>query len=109
MTISRTVFAIIDASEADLGHVQEAVSELARQSISEVGCLRYDVYQSRKNPVRLINHELWTDDTALERHRASCHIARFKAKLDGTTAAVWASHCERLEEATDRYQEPEAI
>lgn len=92
-----TMFAIIEVSDADLTHVKGAALELARQSISETGCLRYDVYQSRKDPVRLIIHELWADDTAIERHRGSRHLAEFKAALDGTTAKVWASHCEMLE------------
>jgi quinol monooxygenase YgiN len=92
-----TVFAIIEVPDADMIHVKEAVSELARQSILEAGCVRYDVYRSRKHPVRLIIQELWADDAAIERHRGSSHVKAFKAELAGTEAQIWASQCETLD------------
>ena len=92
-----TVFAVIDVPDADIGHVKEAVSGLARQSILEAGCLGYDVYQSRKHPVRLIIQELWADGAAIERHRGSSHVKAFKAALTGTAAQIWASQCETLD------------
>ncbi len=91
-----TVFAIIEVPDADLARVHAAVAALARQSIREGGCLRYDVYQSRKDPVRLVIHEEWADDIALQRHRGAAHVADFKLALDGTTAHVWASPCDML-------------
>ncbi len=92
-----TVFAIIEVPGANIGHVNGAVSELARQSILEAGCLRYDVYQSRKHPVRLIIQELWTDDAAIERHRGSSHVKEFKTALTGTEVQIWAGQCGLLE------------
>ncbi len=92
-----TVFAVVEVPDADLGHVKEAVSKLAHHSILEAGCLRYDVYQSRKHPVRLIIQELWADDAAIDRHRGSTHVKTFKAALTGTAAQVWASQCETLD------------
>jgi len=92
-----TVFAILEISEVDMAHVQGAVSELARQSISEPGCIRYDVFHSLKEPVRLIIHEVWTDDSAIEVHRRSLHMAEFKAALNRTTARLWASQCQLLD------------
>ena len=92
-----TVFAIIEVPDADIGQVNLAVSELARQSILEAGCLRYDVYQSRKHPVRLIIQELWADEAAIERHRGSSHVKEFKTALTGTGAQIWAGQCGLLE------------
>jgi quinol monooxygenase YgiN len=77
--------------------VKVAASELARQSIIEAGCLRYDVYQSRKHPVRLIIQELWADEAAIERHRGSSHVKEFKTALTGTGAQIWAGYCGLLE------------
>jgi quinol monooxygenase YgiN len=91
-----TVSSIIEVPDADIKQVNVAVSELARQSILEAGCLRHDVYQSRKHPVRLIIQELWADGAAIERHRSSSHVREFKTALTGTTAQIWASQCETL-------------
>lgn len=92
-----TVFAIIEAPEADLLRVQAAVAELARHSAGELGCLQYDVHLSVKSPARLIIHEIWAGAAALECHRGAEHVARFRASLDGTTARVWASQFQMLE------------
>jgi quinol monooxygenase YgiN len=92
-----TVFAIIEVPDADIKQVNVAVSELARLSILEADCLRYDVYQSRNHPVRLIIQELWADDSALERHRGSSHVKNFKTALSGTGTQIWAGQCGLLE------------
>ena len=92
---SITVFATIDAPAADLAQILAAVTDLARLSTAEPGCLRYEVYQSSRDPGRLIIHEIWADAAALERHRGMAHVAVFKAVLPGTSK-VWASPFDRL-------------
>ena len=87
----QTVFAIIEASEADMRLVQAAVADLARQSAAEPECLRYDAHLSVKDPKRLIIHEIWGSKVALQKHRESVHVAQFKASITHTTATVWAS------------------
>ena len=96
MAIPLTVFAIVEASEADMRHVQAAVTDLARDSVVEEGCLRYDVFASVKLPTRIVIHETWVHNAALEEHRTSAHVAAFKASLEGTTAKLWASQFEAL-------------
>jgi quinol monooxygenase YgiN len=91
MTETQTVFAIIDASRADMPLVQAAVANLARQSAAEPECLRYVAYLSVKEPTRLIIHEIWGSEEALQSHRKSIHVAQFKDSLIQTSAKVWAS------------------
>lgn len=86
-----TVFAIVDAAAPDMTVVQAAVAQLAKDSAAEPGCLHYAVHLSIHPPQRLILHEIWSDDAALQRHRNSAHVAVFKAALAGTTVTVWAS------------------
>ena len=87
----QTVFAIIEASEADIQLVQAAVADLVRQSAAEQECLCYDAHLSVKEPMRLIIHEVWGSEKALQSHRGSVHVAQFKASLIHTSAKVWAS------------------
>ena len=93
MTDGITVFAIVDAPESDVDEVRTAVFRLTRQSITEPGCLRYEVYYSQKEPVRLVIHETSADESSLELHRHSSHVAEFKAALKCTAGSVWASKC----------------
>ncbi len=92
------VFAVVEGSENDGGAVLSAVERLARDSRLEAGCIRYDLYRSQKAPVLMIIHEAWVSDEALQAHRKSLHVERFKAAIDDTTATVWASRCEPVTE-----------
>lgn len=91
MSEIQTVFAVIEASESDMRLVQAAVANLARQSAAEPECLRYDAHLSLKEPTRLIIHEIWGSEKALQSHRESVHVAQFKASLIRTSAKLWAS------------------
>ncbi|MFN5997859.1 MAG: putative quinol monooxygenase [Paracoccaceae bacterium] len=99
MQHSTVVFAIVEAAESDAEMVFSAVEHLARQSRLEVGCARYDVYRSSKAPVLLIIHEGWESSEALQAHRGSLHVERFKAAISHSTAKIWASQCELASEA----------
>lgn len=99
MQHSIVVFAVIEASRSDAEIVFSAVEHLAHQSRLEVGCSRYDVYRSSKAPVLLIIHEGWESNEALQAHRRSPHVERFKAAVGDTTARVWASQCQLASEA----------
>lgn len=91
MSEIQTVFAVIEVSEPDLPLLKAAVARLALMSAAEPGCLRYDAYLSDKVPTRLILHEIWASEDALQHHRGSDHVAQFKASITDTTARVWAS------------------
>lgn len=93
------VFAVVEAAETDAEMVFSAVEHLARQSRLEVGCARYDVYRSSTAPALVIIHEGWESNEALQAHRGSLHVDRFKAAIGDTTATVWASQCELIGEA----------
>lgn len=95
------VFAVVEGSDLDGEAVLSAVEHLARQSRLEAGCVRYDLYRSQKAPVLVIIHETWVSEQALQAHRGSLHVERFKAEIGNTTASVWASRCEPVTEQHD--------
>ena len=97
MTNPLTVFAIIEASEADRPHIEAAVAILACSSLDEPGCLQYDVYASVKEPGRLIIHEIWQDEGTLDLHRRSESVVRFKQRLVGRNAKLTACVYRKLE------------
>jgi quinol monooxygenase YgiN len=93
------VFAVVEASESDAETVFAAVQQLARESRLEAGCLRYDVYRSGKAPVLSIIQEGWESNYALQAHRRSPHVEKFKSAIGKTAAKVWASQCELASDA----------
>ena len=93
------VFAVVEASERDAQAVFAAVQQLARQSRLEAGCLRYDVYRSGKAPVLSIIQEGWESNYALQAHRRSPHVEKFKSAISKTAVKVWASQCELASDA----------
>lgn len=88
------VFAVVEGSDSDRGTICAALDHLAVQSRQETGCIRYDLYNAQKAPVLMIIHETWENEEALQAHKKSLHVERFKAAIRNTTATVWASQCE---------------
>lgn len=62
-----------------MAHV-DALVEASRQ---EPGVLRYVVLADPKSPTAVVAHEHYADADALEAHRASAHLAEFKAATNG--------------------------
>lgn len=75
-TSSQTVVVIArwHAREAALGEVLAHLAELRPQSLSEPGCLGYDIFQSRDDPAVIVLIETYRDDAALTAHRESDHF-----------------------------------
>jgi len=53
----------------DVGTVQSLLAEQARLSSKEVGCSRFEVYQSQADPQQFLLIEQWESAEDLERHR----------------------------------------
>ena len=56
---------------AQVGQIRELLTEQARLSRKEAGCVRFEVYQSNNDPTRFLLHERWESQTALDQHRTA--------------------------------------
>jgi quinol monooxygenase YgiN len=54
---------------ADVEAVRGLLTEQARLSRLEPGCIQFDAYQSNNDPKRFILHERWESQAALDEHR----------------------------------------
>lgn len=60
---------------------------------AEPGCLSYDLYQSRENPMVMFFHENWTDQRALDDHMNTSNFYRYvRRDVDGRLAVPWTAH-----------------
>lgn len=55
--------------EGDIETVRGLLTEQARLSRLEPGCVQFDAYQSNADPRRFLLHERWESQTALDEHR----------------------------------------
>jgi quinol monooxygenase YgiN len=61
---------LLSVKEAgDIAAVRGLLTEAARLSREEPGCVRFEAYQSNNDPARFILHEWWQSQAALDQHR----------------------------------------
>jgi quinol monooxygenase YgiN len=90
------VVAVIKFQEQHIEAGCEAMAELARQSRTEAGCKRYDVFRRGDQPV-LVTQEIWQDAASEDAHMKGPNVAALLAKLGGALAAPPEIHrCTQL-------------
>lgn len=55
--------------ETDVDAIRGLLTEQARLSRMEPGCIQFDAYQSSADPKRFFLHERWESQAALDEHR----------------------------------------
>ena len=60
---------ILVRDPADVPRVRDLLSQQRRGSLTEPGCLKFDVYHSTVEPRRFVLVEHWASGEALEAHR----------------------------------------
>jgi quinol monooxygenase YgiN len=62
---------ILVRDPADVPRVRDLLSQQRRGSLTEPGCLKFDVYHSTVEPRRFVLVEHWASAEALEAHRVA--------------------------------------
>ena len=66
-------------------HAEElmtALQALAEASLTELGCVTYDVYRSVENPERFVSIETYLDAAAFEAHQSAEHFVSIGANRE---------------------------
>lgn len=63
------------------GALSRRLLALSRASLTEPGCLRYDVHQDLDDSGRIWLYEYWGSQAALTAHDQTDHVAEFVADL----------------------------
>lgn len=82
MSVLNTV-ALIRANDSSSEVVRDALTELQARTREEEGCLRYDLFESAAAPGTFVTVEEWRDQSALDQHLASPHIAAALGAVGG--------------------------
>ncbi|WP_333574009.1 putative quinol monooxygenase [Sphingomonas sp.] len=79
MTDPITIIAVTVAAEGQETRVREAQERLVIETLSEPGCLRYELNQSIDDPRVLIFTETWATEAAWRAHMDGAAMQRFQA------------------------------
>lgn len=82
-----TVVAEITAKPGKEEDLRAALLALVEPTRKEEGCVEYDLHVSTDSPGAFVFYENWTSREALDRHLASPHLERFKARMDELLAS----------------------
>jgi quinol monooxygenase YgiN len=77
-----TVFALIKAKPGMEEAVKQEPLALVDPTLTEEGCINYDLHQSLDHKGQFRFYENWTSKELLDRHLESAHVKRFIAKAD---------------------------
>lgn len=61
--------------------VQSALDAVAAATRQEPGCLEYAAHLHAEDPRRVLFYERWKDQSALDAHNGSAHLAAFRAAV----------------------------
>lgn len=75
-----TVVAHLNAAPGKDADLREALLEMVKDTRVEDGCIQYDLHESVDRPGDFVFYENWTTREALDRHSASAHIQKFRAR-----------------------------
>jgi quinol monooxygenase YgiN len=75
------VVARIKAKTDKIGEVLELLRGLVEPTRKEVGCLRYELLQNRKDPTDFTFIEEWKTDSSFDSHSTTTHIQAVGPKL----------------------------
>ncbi len=65
------------------GYIKHFLKELMEQSVTDEGCMAYNVHQSVENPLEFMVYMLWQDEDAFDRHNAKPAMQQFRKELAG--------------------------
>ena len=75
------VLAVLVALPGKATELRELLEGLLEPSRAEIGNLRYDLWADHADPRRFLLDELYTDQDAVEVHRATPHFKNYLARI----------------------------
>ena len=100
-----TAVTLIQGREGKGAEVQRELLSLTGPTRAEPGNRRYDLYRSVDRPDRFMRLEVWQDEKALERHKATPHL---KASFERRKNEGWATEITRWRRVPEELGGPRA-
>ncbi len=78
-----TIVAHITAKADKIEHVKAELKKLIHITLSEEGCLQYDLHQDNENPAYFLFYENWESRELWQKHMGAQHLQDYRAATDG--------------------------
>jgi len=77
--------AIVKAKPDEVEAVKEALMTMVEPTRQELGCLCYNLHQSKSDPTQFMFYEQWASKEAFDAHGKTPHMKALGGKLKGKT------------------------
>ena len=83
-----TIIAHIHAHPEKITLVQEELRKMIPPTLTEEGCLNYDLHQDNEDPAHFFFYENWESRELWQQHMEAEHLKLFKAATEGAIEKV---------------------
>jgi quinol monooxygenase YgiN len=96
MNKALTIIARIEAFPDQVEHLKTELTQLIAPTLSESGCMQYDLHQDNDNPMVFLFYETWESRELWRDHMSNTHVAEFGKATAGCVAAFSINEMSRI-------------
>ena len=85
---------MVDPSKVDA--IKPLFKSLIAETLTEAGCVQYDLHQDNQDPSRFLFYETWATRELWQDHMSAPHVKAFQSATDGMVTSVELFEMTRL-------------
>ncbi|MFT5067966.1 MAG: quinol monooxygenase YgiN [Reinekea sp.] len=83
-----TIVAVIMVDPTKVDAIKPLFKLLIAETLSEAGCVQYDLHQDNQDPSRFLFFETWATRELWQDHMSAPHVKAFQSATDGILTSV---------------------
>ena len=83
-----TIVARIEAHNDKIDLVKTALQKLIEPTLTEPGCIQYDLHQDNQNPAVFLFYENWENRELWQNHMNNTHLHEYSEQTQGAVKSV---------------------
>jgi quinol monooxygenase YgiN len=83
-----TIVAVIMVDPTKVDAIKLLFKLLIAETLSEAGCVQYDLHQDNQDPSRFLFFETWATRELWQDHMSAPHVKAFQSATDGILTSV---------------------
>lgn len=91
-----TIVAVIMVDPTKVGAIKPLFKLMIAGTLSEAGCVQYDLHQDNQDPSRFLFYETWATQELWQDHMSAPHVKAFQSATDGMLTSVELFEMTRL-------------
>ena len=91
-----TIVAVIMVDPTKVDAIKPLFKLMIAGTLSEAGCVQYDLHQDNQDPSRFLFYETWATRELWQDHMSAPHVKAFQSATDGMVTSVELFEMTRL-------------